>query len=83
MFDDSIKKSFQENVRGKYIDALVGNLNNLFSDIGVVNALASLLDPQKATQVYHANHASSESEFNTYGDSYIDTICKHFSTKSQ
>ena len=70
------KKSFQENVREKYIDALVGNLNNRFSDIGVVNALASLLDPQKATQVYHA---SAESEFNTYGDSYVDTICKHFS----
>ena len=54
----------------------MGNLNNRFSDIGVVNALASLLDPQKATQVYHA---SSESDFNTYGDSYVDTICKHFS----
>ena len=38
--------------------------------------MASLLDPKKATQVYHA---SSESEFNTYGDSDIDTICKHFS----
>lgn len=75
-FDDSIKKSFQENVREKYIDALVGNLNNRFSDIGVVNALASLLDPKKATQVYHA---SSESEFNTYGDTDVDTICKHFS----
>ena len=52
-FEDSNKKSFQENVREKYIDALVGNLNNRFSDIGIVNALASLLDPKKATQVYH------------------------------
>ena len=60
-FDDSTKTSFQENVREKYIDALVSNLNNRFSDIGVVNALASLLDPERATQVYHA---SSESEFN-------------------
>ena len=24
-------------------------------------------------------HASSESEFNTYGDSDVDTICKHIS----
>ena len=71
-FNDSDKKVFQENVREKYIDALVGNLNNQF---GVVNALASLLDPKKATQVYHA---SSESEFNTYGDSELDTIYKHF-----
>ena len=52
---DSIKKSFQENVRAKYIDALVRNLNNRFSDIGVVNVLASFLDPKKATQVYHAS----------------------------
>ena len=51
-------------MKEKYIDDLVGNLNNRFSDIGVVNALASLLDPQKATQVYHA---SSESDFNIYG----------------
>ena len=76
-FNDSDKKSFQENVREKYTNAfLVGNLNNRFSDVGVVNALASLLDPKKATQVYHA---TSESEFNTHGDSDIDTICKHFS----
>jgi hypothetical protein len=61
-FDDSNRKWLQENVRGKYTDALVGNLSNRFSDIGVVNALASLLDPKKATQVYHA---SSESEFNS------------------
>ena len=32
--------------------------------------------PRQATQVYHA---SSESELNTYGDSDVDTICKHFS----
>ena len=54
----------------------MGNLNNRFSDIGVVNALASFLDPKKATQGYHA---SSENEFNTYGDSDVDTICKYFS----
>ena len=54
----------------------MGNLNNRVSDIGVVNVLASLLDPKKATQVYHA---FSESDFNTYGDSDVDTICKHFS----
>ena len=54
-FDDSIKKSFQENVREKYIDALVGNLNNRFSDIGVVNALDSLLDHKKAI-MHHQRH---------------------------
>ena len=63
-------------MREKYIDALVSNLKNRFSDIGVVDALASILDPQKATRVYQA---SSDSEFNNYGASDIDTVCGHFS----
>ena len=63
-------------MKEKYTDALVSNLNNRFSDVGVADALASLLDPQKATQIYQA---STDSEFNDYGASDIETICKHFS----
>ena len=75
-FNESERKSFQENVREKYIDALVCNINSRFSDVGVVHALASLLDPQNATQVYQA---SSDSDFNNNGVADIDSICNHFS----
>lgn len=43
--------------------------------MGVVNAFASILDPQKATQVYQS---LPESEFNNYGVNDIDIICQHF-----
>ena len=70
-FNESERKSFQKNVREKYIDALVCNINSRFSDVGVVHALASLLDPQKATQVYQA---LSDSDFNNnYGMADIAT----------
>lgn len=57
------------------MDALVDNIQNRFSDVGVLNALASLLDPQKATQVYQS---LAENEFNKYGANEIDTICEHY-----
>ena len=57
------------------MDALVDNIQNRFSDVGVLNALASLLDPQKATQVYQL---LAENEFNKYGANEIDTICEHY-----
>ena len=63
-------------MREKYIDALVCNINSRFSDVGVVHALASLLDPQNATRVYQA---SSDSDFNNYGVADIDSICNYFS----
>ena len=48
-------------------------MNDRFSDVGVVNAFASVSDPQKSTQVYQFLP-----EFNNYGANDIDTICEHF-----
>ena len=53
------------------MDALVDNIQNRFSDVGVLNALASLLNPQKATQVYQS---LAEYEFNKYGANQIDYL---------
>ena len=71
---DSDNEYFQKHVREKYVDALVDNLKDRFSDVGVVNAFESVLD-QKSTQVYQS---LPESEFNNYGANDIDTICEHF-----
>ena len=43
--------------------------------LDLINAFASVLDPQKSTQVYQS---LPESEFNNYGANDIDTICEHF-----
>ena len=77
---ESDKKYFQEHVREKYVDALVDNRKNRFSDVGVVNAFASILDPQKATQMYQS---FPETEFNNYGANDIDAISEHFSVSAK
>ena len=59
---DSDNEYFQKPVREKYVDTLFDNLKDRYSDVGVVNAFVSVLDPLP------------ESEFSNYAANDIDTI---------
>ena len=50
------------------------NLENRFLDVGIVNTLGTLLDPQKA----FCAHATYEVDFNVYGTAELDTLGDYF-----
>ena len=54
------------------LDKLVKNLEDRFCDSGVLNALATIFDAEKASSI------ASES-LSSYGDSELDVLTKHFS----
>lgn len=75
---ESLLVTLKDNhVREKYIDALIANLEKCFSDLGIVNALATILDPQRATQAYQTP------DFNSYGTTEIGIITDYFKESMQ
>lgn len=68
---EGMKQAFQKNVREKYLDALVDNLENRFSDSGVLRAFASIFSAEKAIKV-------QSDCFNSYGDSEVEILSTQF-----
>lgn len=66
---------FKAEVREKYLDCLVDNLERRFQDSGVLNAF-TVFNPQGATKVKE----KCDEEFATHGEIRLDTLTKHFST---
>ena len=78
-FNERDEQSFQKDVKEKYIDALVENLEDRFSDAGVVSIMATLLDPRQASLVQQ----SSLSQFNEYGISELRKLADHFTVSAE
>lgn len=70
---ESEKESFKRNIHDKYLQCLISNLEDRFSDAGVLGALATIFNPQKAM-------CCSSDQFSSYGDGEIATIVAHFTT---
>ena len=67
------KESFKTKIHGKYLQNLISNLEDRFSDSGVLSALANIFNSQKAM-------CCPSDQFNNYGDGEIATISAHFTT---
>ena len=67
------KKSFKKNIHDQYLHNLIGNLEARFSDAGVLSALATIFNPQKAMSCH-------TDLFGAFGDEEIATISVHFTT---
>ena len=67
------KKSFKKNIHDQYLHNLIGNLEARFSDAGVLSALATIFNPQKAMSCH-------TDLFSAFGDEEIATISVHFTT---
>ena len=65
------KKAFQENVREHYLYKLVQNPEDHLCDSGVVHALATIFNTEKAARVEGAN-------FNSYGECELDVLSSQF-----
>ena len=69
---ENSKESYNRNVRKKYIDLLVENLEDQFSDSSVLSSLVTLFNPKKAL-----DSVSDED----YGNIAIDEIAAHYTTR--
>ena len=67
------KKSFKKNIHDQYLRNLIGNLEARNSDAGVLSALATIFNPQKAMSCH-------TDLFGAFGDEEIATINVHFTT---
>lgn len=68
---ENSKESYNQNVREKYIDFLVENLQNRFSDSSVLSALITLFDRKRAL---------SASAIEDYGNVAMDEIAAQYTT---
>ena len=66
------KESFKTNIH-KYLQNLISNLEDRFSDSGVLSALANIFNSQKAM-------CCPSDQFNNYGNGEVATISAHFTT---
>ena len=73
--EESSKESFNKNIREKYIDLLVENLENRFSDSSILGALVSLFDPKKALDV-----CTTSSNIADYGNAAVDEVAAHYTS---
>ena len=71
-----MKQEFQKNIREKYIDKLIENLQNRFSDSDLLSALITLFHPSKSAK----SMQSLTSCFDNYGDHALDTVAAKFTT---
>ena len=69
-----MKQEFQQNIREKYIDKVVENLENRFSDLDLFSALVTLFYPSKAAE------SRQHSCFDCYGDAAAVTLAAKFTT---
>lgn len=65
--------SFKTNIHDKYLQNLISNLEDRFSDSGVLSALATIFNSQKAM-------CCPSDQFSSYGEREIATISAHFTT---
>ena len=68
---DRQKELFKSDIQEKYLNGLITNLEGRFNDVGVLSALATILNPQKAL-------SCPSEQFSMYGDGEIATISTHF-----
>ncbi len=73
---DNLKQQFKQSIREKYIDQVVVNLENRFSDSHLLSALVTIFHPSKAAK----SKQSSTSRFDSYGDAAVDTLAAKFTT---
>lgn len=71
---DRMKQEFQQNIREKYIDKLVENLNDRFVDSDLLSALIILFQSSKAAK----SMQSPTGCFEEYGDGAVNVIAAHF-----
>ena len=67
------KDTFQEQIRKKYLDTLIENLENRFSESELLNAFITLFRPVNVLKVKE----KSAPNFAVYGDASIDTLAKN------
>ena len=75
---ERLKQTFQSNVRNKYIDLLVQNLENRFQDLSILNSLItlSLFDPKTPDINQHSQFTIIE----LYGNKDIEILSTYFKT---
>ena len=69
---DAMKQELQQNIREKYIDMLVENLKDRFTDSDLLSSLITLFHSSKA--------AKSMQSFEEYGDGAVNVVAAHFPT---
>ena len=73
-----MKKSFQDNIRQKYIDKVIENLEDRFPDDELLSALDTIFNPESALKSSQSSESSTV--FGIYGDSAVTTLSDHFKT---
>ena len=73
---ERLKQNFQSNVRNKYIDLLVQNLEDRFQDLSILNSLITLFDP-KTTDI---NQHSPFTIFELHRNKDIEILSTYFKT---
>ena len=68
---DRQKELFKSDIQEKYLNGLITNLESRFNDVGVLSALATIFNPQKAL-------SCPSEQFSMYGDDEIATVSAHF-----